>query len=100
VAPSITLKRVRRGRYSASVTAAQSFVGKYVVLQRFVAAKRTWKTVKRVTLRTAKAGTAPTTISSAAFRASVPRRTKLRLLLTQVQAGTCYAPGRSGTVRA
>jgi hypothetical protein len=100
VAPKVVLKRVRVGRFSASVTAAQSFVGKYVVLQRYVASRRAWKTVKRVILRTAKAGTAPTMTTSAGFRARVARRTKLRLLLTQVQAGACYAPGRSATIRA
>jgi plastocyanin len=100
VAPGVTLKRIRAGRFSATVTAAQSFVGKNVVLQRFVRSRNAWKTVKRVTLRTVKAGTAPTMITSAGFRASVARKTRLRLLLTQTQAGTCYAPGRSATVRA
>lgn len=100
VAPRVVLKRVRSGRFTASVTAAQTFVGKYVVFQRYLTTKRAWKTVKRVTLRTAKAGTAPTMTSSAAFRASVARRTKLRLLLTQAQAGTCYAGARSATIRA
>lgn len=100
VAPTVSLRRVRVGRFSASVTAAQSFVGKYMVLQRYVRSRRAWKTVKRVTLRTAKTGTAPTMITSAGFRARVARRTRLRLLLTQAQAGTCYAPGRSATIRA
>lgn len=100
VTPTLSLKRVRRGRFSASVTAAQSFVGKYMVLQRYVRSKRAWKTVKRVTLRTAKAGTPPTMTTSAGFGARVARRTKLRLLLTQPQAGACYAPARSATVRA
>lgn len=100
VAPRVVLKRVRTGRFTARVTAAQSFVGKYVVLQRFVSSKRAWKAVKRVTLRTAKAGTPPTMVSSAGFGARVARRTKLRLLLTQPQVGTCYSPGRSATIRA
>ena len=100
VAPAVILKRVRSGRFSTTVTAGQSFVGKYVVLQRFVRTRRAWKTVKRVTLRTVKPGTAPTMISSAGFRVRVARRTQLRLLLTQAQAGTCYAPGRSSTIKA
>ena|SRR5438552_4852581 len=100
VAPSVLLKRVRTGRFTASVTAAQSFVGKYVVLQRYVKSKKAWKTVKKVTLRTVTPGTAPTMVSSAGFRAKVARRTKLRLLLAQTQAGTCYTPARSATVRA
>jgi plastocyanin len=100
VAPGVSLKRVRSGRFSAKVTAAQTFVGKYVVFQRYVRSRKAWKTVKRVTLRTVKAGTAPTMISSAGFRARVARKSRLRLLLTQAQAGTCYAPGRSAVVRA
>jgi plastocyanin len=99
VAPAISLKRLRVGRFSATVTAAQSFAGKYVVLQRYVRTRRAWKTVKRVALRTAKAGTAPTMITSAGFRARGTRGARLRLLLTQPQAGACYAPARSAAVR-
>ena len=99
VGPAVSLKRVRAGRFTASVTAAQSFVGKYVVLQRYARTRRAWKTVKRVTLRTVKAGTAPTQISSAGFRARGTRRARLRLLLTQPQAGACYAAARSAAVR-
>jgi plastocyanin len=99
VAPAISLKRLRPSRFSATVTAAQSFAGKYVVLQRYVRTRRAWKTVKRVTLRTAKAGTAPTLITSAGFRARGTRGFRLRLLLTQPQAGACYAPARSSAIR-
>ena len=100
VTPVVSLRRVRARRFSATVTAAQSFVGKYVVLQRYVRSRKAWKTVKRVSLKTVKPGTAPTMISSAGFRARVARRTRLRLLLTKAQAGTCYGPARSRTVRA
>jgi plastocyanin len=99
VSPAVFLKRVRAGRFTVSVTAAQSFVGKYVVLQRYARARRAWKTVKRVTLRTVKAGTAPTQISSAGFRARGTRGARLRLLLTQPQAGTCHAASKSAAIR-
>jgi plastocyanin len=99
VTPAVVLRRVRRGRFTASVTAAQSFAGKYVVLQRYARTRRAWKTVKRVTLRTAKAGTAPTMVTSASFAARGTRGAKLRLLLTQPQAGACYAPARSAAIR-
>jgi plastocyanin len=99
VAPAISLKRLGVGRFSATVTAAQSFSGKYVVLQRYFRTRRAWKTVKRVTLRTAKAGTAPTMITSAGFRARGTRGARLRLLFTQLQAGACHAPARSAAVR-
>ncbi len=36
VAPTLSLRRVRVRRFSATLIAAQSFVGKYVVLQRYV----------------------------------------------------------------
>ena len=100
VAPVVSLRRIRSGRFSAKTTAAQSFVGRYVVLQRFVASRKAWKTVKRVTLRTVKTGTAPTMTSASGFGARVARRTRLRLLLIQSQAGACYGPARSGTIRA
>jgi plastocyanin len=100
VRPVVTLKRVRARRFSTSVTAAQSFVGRYVVLQRYARTRRVWKTVKRVTLRSVKPGTAPTMISTAGFRARVARGTRLRALLTQAQAGTCYAAARSRTIKA
>jgi plastocyanin len=100
VAPVLSLKRVRARRFSASLTAAQGFVGKYVVLQRYARVKRAWKTVKRVTLRSAKPGVAPTIVTSAGFRATVARGTRLRLVLTQGQAGACYAPARSSAIRA
>ena len=70
------------------------------MLQRYVKSKKAWKTVKKVTLRTVTPGIAPTMVSSCGLRAKVARRTKLRLLLVQTQAGTCYAPARSAAVRA
>ena len=100
VAPLVTLKRLRAKRFSASVTAAQSFVGKYVVLQRFARKRHKWVSVKHVALRSVKTTTAPTMVSSAGFRTGVRRRTWLRLVLPQSQAGTCYVPARSVRVRA
>ena len=35
VMPALSLKRVRARRFSASLVAGQSFIGKYVVLQRY-----------------------------------------------------------------
>jgi plastocyanin len=99
VAPQFSFRRVRALRFAVSVAAAQGFVGKFVVLQRYRAGKHMWKTVKRVRLNTAKPGVAPTVISSARFGAPVPRRTRLRLLFAQDQVGTCYAATRSAVVR-
>jgi plastocyanin len=100
VSPRLALRRVRAHRFTASVTAAQGYVGKKLVLQRYVAGKRAWKNLKRVTLTKAKPGAAPAVVSSASFRTAVPRRTRLRLLLLQDEAGACYAPARSAAIRA
>jgi plastocyanin len=100
VVPGLSLKRVGAHRYKASLTAAQSLTGKYVVLQRYAKAKRAWKTVKRVTLRTAKAGVTPTVVSSTTVKLRMARGTRLRLLLTADQAGACYVATRSSAIRA
>jgi plastocyanin len=100
IQPRLSFRRVRARRFAVSVAAAQGFVGKYVVVQRYVAGKRRWKTLKRVRLSKAKPAVAPTLISSSAFGASVPRRTRLRALLLQDQVGPCYAAVQSDVVRA
>ena len=99
VAPGLSLKRVRAHRYKASLTAAQPLTGKYVVLQRYAKAKRAWKTVKRVTLRTTKAGITPTVVSSTTIRLRIAKGTRLRLVLTADQAGACYVSTRSAAIR-
>lgn len=100
VAPRLGLKRVAAHRYKASLTAGQALTGKYVVLQRYAKARGAWKTVKRVTLRTAASGVAPTVVSSTTIRLAIARGTRLRLLLTADQAGSCYAATRSSAIRA
>jgi hypothetical protein len=101
VAPAISLKRIRRGRFTASVAAAQSFTGKHVLVQRYVQKKRNWRTLKAVLLAKARPGAAPTLVSATGvFRVSQPRRVRLRVVLPQDQAGACYAAGHSRTVRA
>jgi len=100
VAPLLTLKRVRAGRYTAAATAAQALTGKRLVVQRYVKSRGTWKAVKQVTLSTSKPGVAPTVRTSAAFGLRVRRGTKLRALLSAAQAGPCYAAARSAAIRA
>jgi len=100
VAPGLKLRRVRRGRFTASLTAAQPFTGKSVVVQRYARVKKAWKAAKRVTLKTARPGKAPTVVTSAGFRLRVPRGTRLRLVLAADQAAPCYAAARSGAIRA
>lgn len=98
--PLVRLAKLAARRFRARVTAAQSFVGKYVVLQRYSRTRRSWVSVKRVVLRTATAGVAPTTTSAVSFRSRHARGTRLRLVFPQSQAGTCYAAANSNTVRA
>jgi plastocyanin len=100
VAPRVALVKLRRGRFSARVTAASSLVGKYVVLQRYAQTRRRWITVKRVILRTAGAPVSGAITTRAGFTSRLRRGTRLRLVLPQSQAGTCYAASLSGLVRA
>ena len=71
----------------------ESFVGNYVVLQRFVPARRAWKRVKNIALKTVKPGVAPAMVSSAGFNARVVRRTRLRLVLTPSAGRHLLRPG-------
>ena len=100
VAPRTALVKLRTGRFSARVTAASSFAGKYVVLQRYATTRRRWVTVKRVVLRTAGAPVAGAVTTRAGFTSRLRRGTRLRLVLPQSQAGSCYTAAQSGLVRA
>ena len=97
VSPVVTVKKLSRGKFSATVTAAQSFVGKYVVFQRRGSTK--WRTVKKVTLTTVATTTAPTQVTTAKFSVRIVRHPKVRVLLPAAQAGSCYLPTKSPAVR-
>jgi hypothetical protein len=55
--------------------------------------------VKRVTLKTSKAGTAPTMITLAKFRSRIRSGQRVRISLGPKQVGSCYLAGRSNTIR-
>jgi hypothetical protein len=97
VAPVLSLKKLSLGKFSVSVTAAQSFVGKYVVFQRLRNTK--WVTLKKVTLASAKTTTAPTQVTSSTFRIKLPARLRVRSILPATQAATCYLPAKSKVIR-
>jgi plastocyanin len=99
VAPRVLLSRIARGRFTARVRAAQSFVGKFVLFQRFNATLRRWVIVRRATLTTTQASVAPTITSVVTFRARVRARLRVRVVLPQTQASPCYLTSRSGTIR-
>jgi plastocyanin len=98
VRPAIRLTRVGT-RFTARVTAAQSFTRKTIALQRYRAAVRRWATLKRVTLGASTTPTAGTFVTTAKFRSRIRRGWRLRVLLPQGQAGTCYLAAPSNTLR-
>jgi plastocyanin len=98
VAPSLRLGKIAPHRYSLRVAAAQTFAGKYATFQRYNATLRRWVNVKRVLLRANSTGSAPTVITFARFRARVAARAKVRVILPQLQVGSCYAPGQSNVI--
>ena len=99
VMPSVKLKKVGKHRFSVQVSAAQSFVGKVATFQRFRSKLHRWVKVKRVTLKASAAGTAPTVVTSAKFRSGIKAGVKVRITLGPKQVGSCYATGRSNTIR-
>ncbi len=98
VKPRLRLGKVAAHRYSLRVFAAQSFAGKYGTFQRYNTTLARWVNVKRVLLRANSTGIAPTVISTVSFRSTVPSKSKVRVVLPQLQVGSCYLPGRSNTI--
>ncbi len=90
VKPREALRRISVNRYTLRVFAAARFAGRYVTLQRFNTSLRRWVNVRNVTLRANSSGTAPTVISSATFTAKLAGRQRVRTVLPQVEAGSCY----------
>lgn len=97
VTPTLTLKKLAKNKFSASVTAGQTFVGKFVVFQRLRRTK--WVSLKHVTLSTLTHGTKPTEVSSAKFTIRLPVKLRIRAVLPAAQAATCYLPTKSKVVR-
>jgi plastocyanin len=98
VGPTLRLTRLR-SRFTLRVSATHGFIGKTVFFQRYRAAVRRWATLKRVTLRTVRPPVAGTVVTSVSFRSRVRRGWRLRALLPQAQAGTCYVSAASNTLR-
>lgn len=97
VTPTVTLKKLAKNKFSVSVTAGQTFVGKFVVFQRLRNQK--WVSLKHVTLATLTPGTKPTDVSSATFTIRLPVKLRIRAVLPAAQAATCYLPAKSKVVR-
>jgi hypothetical protein len=102
VRPLMSLQRIVRRKFTVSVLAAQSFAGHTVAFQRYAAASGRWITVKRVSLVAGATATTPlpsTTTSAATFRVRIRSHLKVRAVLTQLQAGSCYLAARSNIIR-
>jgi hypothetical protein len=97
VAPRLALRKLRLGRYVITVTAADSLVGKWVAFQRLRNGR--WVTLKKPVLKTVKAGTAPTQISSVTLRIRMRAGLRLRAVMPPSQVGTCYVATKSKTIR-
>ncbi len=98
VRPRLRIAKVAPRRYSLRVFAAQSFSGKYVSFQRYNGTLRRWVAVKSVLLRANSSGVAPTIVTAAAFRSTIKAGLRVRVTLSQAQAGSCYARGLSNTI--
>jgi plastocyanin len=98
--PRLTLTKPAKGRFAVTVRGATSFSGRAVVLQRWNATLKTWVNVKSTVLVKGPAATAPTVVSKATFRVAVKARTRLRVSISQFQAGSCYRPNVSNVVLA
>ena len=99
VQPLLKLRKVARHRFALKISAAQSFAGKFAAFQRYVVKTKRWRGVKQVLLKAGPTGTAPTVFTTAAFRSSLGAKLRVRMILKQAQAGACYEPGRSNTIR-
>ena len=99
VAPGLRLARLRARRFSVRLSAAQVFVGKSVVLQRYAPARRRWLTVKNVVLRSQLAAP-PNAVTGATFASRLRAGTRLRVIVTAPQVAPCYAASASNVVRA
>ena len=97
VKPRLRLVKVAAHRYTLRVFAAQSFAGKYGSFQRYNGTLHRWVTIKRLLLRANSTGIAPTVISSVSFRSTITSGLKIRVLLPQLQVGSCYLAGLSNT---
>lgn len=102
VRPKVGLRRIALGKFSLSVTASDSFVGKAVLFQRYVASTGTWRTLKTVILRTELQTSLPlpgSYVSSSSVKLKLKAGLKVRAILTPAQAGTCYLAASSATIK-
>jgi hypothetical protein len=101
VKPVLQLTRVARGSFTAKATAGQALTGKFVLFQRYKKLHKRWVQVKRLALGPAVPGaTKPTMISSVSFKSKIARGTRVRVMISNAQAGPCYVKAASKSIRA
>jgi hypothetical protein len=96
VRPRVTLVRLSRHMFRTRAFAAKSFAGRNVLFQKRTAVG--WTTVKRVTMHYVSSST-ETVVSGRTFHSGVSVHKTVRILLPQIVAGNCYAPGISNILR-
>ena len=102
VRPRLALRKLARRKFNVTVLAAQSFAGHAVLFQRYARSTGRWIRVRTVLLKAGATVTSPlnpTVTSTATFRVRIKSRPRVRALLTQTQAGSCYAAARSNIIR-
>jgi plastocyanin len=102
VKPKVLLRKLAARKFRVRALATDSFAGRFVLFQRWSSVKARWITVRSVVLRAGTSVTTPinpTSVSTATFRVKLRARLRVRALLTQAQAGTCYAVSASTTIR-
>jgi hypothetical protein len=102
VRPRVTLRKLAPRKFRVTVLAAESYAGKFMLFQRYSSTQRRWVRVRSVALVAGGTLTTPinpTAVSKAVFRSRIRARLRVRALLTQAQAGSCYAPSASVTIR-
>jgi plastocyanin len=102
VRPRVGLSRRSLHHFKVSVTASDSFVGKYVVFQRYIATTGKWRTLKTVQLKVMLQTSLPlpgTFVSSSSFTVNVKKGYKVRAVLAPTQVGSSYLAGSSPVIR-
>jgi plastocyanin len=102
VRPRLALRRLGLGRFSMQVTASESFVGKAVLFQRYVATTAKWRTLKTVILKTQLQSSVPLSVSYVAgssIKLKLKRGFRVRAVLAPAQAGTCFLAATSATIK-
>lgn len=100
VEPRLELKKKRgTSKLTLRVYAPRSYTNRKATLQRWNGKRRQWVVVQRVRLRSARALTPPTMLTSTTFRAKAKRGAVVRMVLPSGQTGKGYIKGVSNLVR-